>query len=375
MLKLIVAGIFLWFLYMSLEAAGVRSARRKLVHVIHVNGTRGKSTVCRLIDAGLRAGGYKVFCKTTGTVPSFIDVSGAERLIPRRGIATIKEQITTLRMAAKEGAQILVTECMALRPELQYASQHAMLKADIGVITNVRRDHTDIMGETISDIAQSLSNTVPSKGVFFSAERTHSAALREKALQQSTKYVEIAPDGTEPPIDFAENVALALAVCSWLGVPADIAAFGMEQCRKDPYALSLYHWRNAVFINGFSVNDIDSICLVWDKVCKDRRIADKKLILLVNNRDDRGSRTKDMAKVCCLLQPHEVWLMGAAREYMRRKLHNSLPNTVVMRFQSAMDISNEALNEECVIFAIGNIANDGLDVMNRVREEGNLLVL
>ena len=36
---------------------------------IHVNGTRGKSSVTRLIAAGLRAGGKRTFAKTTGTAP------------------------------------------------------------------------------------------------------------------------------------------------------------------------------------------------------------------------------------------------------------------------------------------------------------------
>ena len=56
----------LYLLYLVWEAYTVRIARRKLDHVIHVNGTRGKSTVSRLIEAGLRAGGLRVFCKTTG---------------------------------------------------------------------------------------------------------------------------------------------------------------------------------------------------------------------------------------------------------------------------------------------------------------------
>ncbi|SVD58206.1 uncharacterized protein METZ01_LOCUS411060, partial [marine metagenome] len=33
---------------------------------IHVNGSRGKSSVTRLIAAGLRAGGLKALAKTTG---------------------------------------------------------------------------------------------------------------------------------------------------------------------------------------------------------------------------------------------------------------------------------------------------------------------
>ena len=40
---------------------------------IHVNGSRGKSSVTRLIAAGLRAGGLKTLAKTTGTAPLIID--------------------------------------------------------------------------------------------------------------------------------------------------------------------------------------------------------------------------------------------------------------------------------------------------------------
>lgn len=65
--------------------------------MVHVNGTRGKSTVSRLIEAGLRAGGLRVFCKTTGTDPMTIDVKGREEPIHRRGKANIKEQIAILR--------------------------------------------------------------------------------------------------------------------------------------------------------------------------------------------------------------------------------------------------------------------------------------
>ena len=59
-----------------LERRQVLKDRAGLEHVVYVNGIRGKSTVTRLIDAGLRAGGKKVFCKTTGTLPMVIGVDG-----------------------------------------------------------------------------------------------------------------------------------------------------------------------------------------------------------------------------------------------------------------------------------------------------------
>ena len=69
MTALLGALFSLYLLYLLWEAHAVRIARKKLAHVVHVNGTRGKSTVSRLIEAGLREGGMRVFCKTTGTDP------------------------------------------------------------------------------------------------------------------------------------------------------------------------------------------------------------------------------------------------------------------------------------------------------------------
>ena len=60
---------------------------------IHVNGTRGKSSVTRLIAAGLRNGGIRTVAKTTGTLPRIIDTDGKEIPIVRKAGANIIEQV------------------------------------------------------------------------------------------------------------------------------------------------------------------------------------------------------------------------------------------------------------------------------------------
>ena len=54
------------------------NAINKIPIRIHVNGTRGKSSVVRLIAAGLREGGLKTFAKTTGTIPRIINEKGKD---------------------------------------------------------------------------------------------------------------------------------------------------------------------------------------------------------------------------------------------------------------------------------------------------------
>src|SRR5687767_9147499 len=60
---------------------------------IHVNGTRGKSSVTRLIAAGLREGGIITCAKTTGTLARMIFPDGREVPVFRPSRPNVIEQI------------------------------------------------------------------------------------------------------------------------------------------------------------------------------------------------------------------------------------------------------------------------------------------
>ena len=77
LLILIILGI--------IESNSHHLAISKIPLRIHVNGTRGKSSVTRLIAAGLREGGIKTIAKTTGSSPRFIDKDGNDHIIQRLG--------------------------------------------------------------------------------------------------------------------------------------------------------------------------------------------------------------------------------------------------------------------------------------------------
>ena len=125
-------------------------------HRIHVNGTRGKSSVTRLIGAGLRGGGLRVVTKVTGTFPRLILEEGEEVRIHRRSGASILEQLAIIDHASARNADALVIECMALEPQYQRISEHQMVRSTMGVMTNIRLDHIDVMGETAEAIGQSM---------------------------------------------------------------------------------------------------------------------------------------------------------------------------------------------------------------------------
>jgi len=128
---------------------------------------------------------------------------------------------------------------------------------------------------------------------------------------------------------------LALAVCEYLGVEREKALAGMKRYKRDPFALSLYRWGKALFINALSVNDIQSTHIVWETLSNEYDLNDKRLVILMNNRPDRGSRTRDHDSCLRGFATERNMAHGASRIYVRRKLKNKLPNTVVKMWSSA----------------------------------------
>ena len=138
---------------------------------IHVNGTRGKSSVTRLIGAALREGGIRTVTKVTGTYPRLILENGCEVGIYRKASANIIEQLSIIKFASNRKAQAIVMECMAIQPQYQWITETKMLHSTISVITNVRLDHIDVMGYTLPEIAEALGNTIARKQHLFTAEK------------------------------------------------------------------------------------------------------------------------------------------------------------------------------------------------------------
>src|SRR5690606_30516118 len=159
-----------------ISAGGAELAlhRRNLARIpirVHVNGTRGKSSVTRLTAAALREAKIVTCAKTPGTLARMILPDGRELPIFRPAGANIIEQRRIVAAAAANGARALVVECMALQPELQSLSEFKMVRATHAVITNARPDHLDVMGPTEADVAWALSGMVPVGGKLYTAER------------------------------------------------------------------------------------------------------------------------------------------------------------------------------------------------------------
>ena len=271
---------------------------------IHINGSRGKSSVTRLVGAGLRAGGIQTITKVTGTFPRLILPDGSEAKIHRKEKANILEQIKIIKYAAEKKAEAIVIECMALQPLYQFITEHRMIHATIGVITNVRLDHLDIMGPDLIGVAKSLSNTIPKNAHFFTSEKRYFNVFKEVAEKKNTTpYQSVVESISDEEMDgfqyieHKENVTLALAICDHFGIDRETALYEMKKTRPDEGVLrkftTYYHDKQINFYNAFAANDPESSLFIWRSI--ERTMADDEIkIIMLNSRQDRLDRAKQL---------------------------------------------------------------------------------
>ncbi len=382
LLLLLVTALGVW------EMARHARHRRRIPIRIHVNGSRGKSSVARLIAAGLKAGGMKVVGKTTGSAAALINTDGTETPVVRRGGPNIKEQLSVFRKASRQEPEALVIECMAVRPDLQKVCEHTIVKATHGVITNVRPDHLEVMGPTMDDVAASLAGTVPRGTHLFTSEDVYHDFLASRAHKAHSEFTLSLADAVSADEmkkfsyeEFPENVSLALDVCLANGVDRQTALDGMWKVTPDVGAMTRWRYleeisgqekRPVEFINGFAANDPESYIRVWRRLELDKQWD--KVILLMNIRSDRQRRSKDLAPLFGreLKAAHYV-LIGEETalfaDMIRRggvdadSIHDFSRLEAAELWSSLVDLGSD----NAQIIGVGNIAGIGNRLLDHLR--------
>jgi poly-gamma-glutamate synthase PgsB/CapB len=356
---------------------------------IHVNGTRGKSSVTRLIGAGLRAGGLQALTKVTGTYPRIILPNGKEVAVYRKAGANIIEQVKVVKLAQQHRANALVLECMALQPEYQRITEHKMVKATHGVITNVRPDHLDVMGPTVDDVEKAIAGTVPRNATLFTAEQKQHNILKKTCIEMATD-INIASGNSVSAsemdgfsyIEHSENVALALDVCHSLGIDRTTALKGMQTARPDAGALQrirlTYFDKHIVFYNAFAANDPQSSFQIWQRIATDSGFNGRKLLLL-NTRQDRLDRARQLIEMISKKLLNHIDLMvlvgdsPAVVEQMAQ--HKQIPAEKILNlanlapteiFERILDV----ITDKATLVGIGNMGGVGAPFADYLARRG-----
>jgi poly-gamma-glutamate synthase PgsB/CapB len=357
---------------------------------IHINGTRGKSSVTRLIGGGLKGGGKNVFVKTTGTSPRIIDVSGFEQPVRRVGSANIIEQLRIARQAVVDKAEYFVVECMALIPNLQYITERQMIRSQVGVITNIRADHLDVMGPQIEDVAESMCNSIPAKGTLFTSEKRFVEIIKRRAESLGTRVIPVNSDdigadelGGFSYLEHKDNVALALAVCRHFGIDRRSALNGMYAMNPDPGVMRKYAFsidgKSVEFINAFAANDPDSYRTIWGML-DIHRSTDKKLIVLVNSRIDRIQRAEQLGEF--IAREIEADYFVVSGDYTHPLVHKAVKSGLSPKIifnlggksaDKVIDFILSLTNRRSMVIGIGNIVGLGEDIVKRFINMGRMV--
>jgi len=374
-LLIIIAGLF--------EGVLHRRNLKRIPIRVHVNGTRGKSSVTRLIASGLRQGGIRTCAKTTGTLARMIFPDGSEYPVFRPSGPNVIEQVRIVNTAVANDAQAMVVECMALLPFLQWFCESRLVRATHGVVTNARADHLDIMGPTEVNVARALAGMVPYRAKLYTCEKRHLSIFADAAKDRHSELITVTDEDVAGVTDeemagfsyveHPENVALALRVCADLGVDRQTALQGMWNAHPDPGVMTTHRveffGRQIIFVNGFAANDPESTQRVWNIALERFPNVDKR-IAIFNCRLDRPDRSQQLGRACVAWMPADRYILVGSGTYAFARAASKkgldMRKVVFAEDKRASDIFETVVGlagKTTMAMGMGNIGGVGLDVV------------
>lgn len=298
-----------------------KEERDKIRWRVHVNGIRGKSTTTRYVAAIFRTMPCHTFGKTTGSAARILLPDGRDEAIHRRGFANVNEQLRILRRFFRNRAEAIVVECMAVNPVYGEWLEQKVMQSHIGILTNIRLDHTDYLGDNLESIACALARSIPSNAILITAEDNPKLQqiLREQAEARGSQLI-IAESEWVSASDLQGfnhfaiegNVAIGYAIADQLGLPREQALEAMKRAEPDPGTLqlvSLEHQHKTIhWANLFAVNDRESFVDLCERLF--RIYPQEQRMVILNNRHDRQARVQLFAELAADLNFQTVITFG-----------------------------------------------------------------
>ncbi|MFH1763163.1 MAG: Mur ligase family protein [Gemmatimonadota bacterium] len=390
MTPLLVFLIFMavWLAYLAAEAVRLGRNRAAVPLRVAVTGTRGKTTVTRLLAAVLSEDGKRVLAKTTGSEAAYLFPDGSIQEIRRLGAPSIIEQKRLLKRGAKLGVDVVLAEVMSLHPENHRVEVQQILQPHLVLVTNFRVDHMEAHGRTRREVASVLALDVPPGVRAFLPEAEWEEGFQELVTQGGGEVVRVPEGVSRPPEgcgEFGTNLDLVWAAARFLGVKEEVIREGICKAQGDVGTLKSWRYHHDqspdpwLLVNAFAANDPESTMGIHRRILESRRLGPEACIGLLGLRSDRGDRSLQWAEALeagALMSFRRLFVAGLHAHALRHRLrhHPEARRIEILRPSPPEGIMTRILGMERegggILFGFGNIAGLGLSMVEHWRKVG-----
>lgn len=318
-----------------------KKIRSKLRLVLGGWGTRGKTSMERLKVAVLQGLGKSIFSKTTGSASSISFGAPFQRIhtvwvFRPYEKASIWEQQHITEMSTQFHPDLVLWECMGLRPNYVRIMQEEWMQDDLLTITNAFPDHEDRQGPAGHNVAQSIASFIKPKGLVLTAEEQmlpyiKQAAQEKEAHLENIGWLErglLTEDVLKrvPYVEHPLNIVLALEVAKKFAIPRSKALKAVaDNVVPDIGALERYptakvNSRELEFFNLMSANEEYSFLNSWKNLGLGESDPEGTWVTsFINNRRDRAKRSESFAQIIVNnISAHKHFIVGTNTDTFMR---------------------------------------------------------
>jgi len=356
--------------------------RNAIPLLIAVTGTRGKSSVTRMLAAVFRESGRRVLAKTTGSEATLVLPDGSEEEVRRRGPPSIIEQKRIIKLAAQLCVDAAIIEVMSIHPENHLVETRRLLKPDMVLVTNFRVDHTAALGATREAVASVLALDVPPGARVLVPRSECLPTFRTSVEDEGGELIEVSAGTGATPRDgdpvtatyrFGENLDLVWAAAQALGIDDRSIRAGIDRSRGDIGSLRVWRYQQDVsqlcfLVNAFAVNDPESTALVFDRVTGALGREMDLCVGLLSLRPDRGDRTLQWLTALregFLERFDHLYVMGLHAQALERRLKRFSRRTPVEALEvkgpeeTTRTVLPSIREARGLVFGFGNMVGPG----------------
>ena len=251
---------------------------QKDLQFIHIAGTSGKGSVTQMLHSILHTSGARVGTHTSPHTTSYLERFHLNGKLtdPVALTKDINKLIKTYETFLKKGGGELsffeLSTCLAFLHFARQKVQWCVLEAGCGgrydatnviptprvaVITNIGKDHTQLLGDSLASIAKRKAGIIKRRGIVYCGETR--PALRDifmkEAIKHSAALFFVNPPTSElvaPALGTHQqhNAAIARSVATDLGISPDAIDKGLASLTLPPCRFEKVQNNPAIILDG-----------------------------------------------------------------------------------------------------------------------------